>query len=438
MSSKAKSRTPVAAAADGADEVDSSEEIELSDAPPQEVGAGGSDDDDDVDEPPSDEDDENDNRDAEDVPDPDDASAPPLPSAPPSRSPPGADELMRSQSGQPIRMHREVWGHWSMSDYGAIKVRGPTYLDDGVKIPPACPPALEIVHLEIYQCDQQIFHVCSKKDNWLQRYRREQAAKAAAAAGKGGKKKKGAAGNGAAAAASAAAASASPSPSPSAGSSASDSDSPRELPMLPGADDLPDLSSAEGLRPFDDDFFFVVVFHVQTAPCFHLVMYFQRRDVVRRANEAANGVDSLEEEHDPEEVRVAQEAFDRLFTRWIAGDSQWRSQRLKLLPFLVEGGNWFVSKAVGNRPAILGNKIRSIYHCNPEQNYMEVDIDVSASRVGSAIFRVVKGYASYLTLDLTLILEGQDDDELPESILGGCRLRQIDLSRPEFRDPPLD
>jgi hypothetical protein len=54
------------------------------------------------------------------------------------------------------------------------------------------------------------------------------------------------------------------------------------------------------------------------------------------------------------------------------------------------------------------------------------------------LLSVVKGYASYLTLDLTLLIEGQEEDELPEVILGGCRLRRVDLSLPEARDPPSD
>lgn len=46
--------------------------------------------------------------------------------------------------------------------------------------------------------------------------------------------------------------------------------------------------------------------------------------------------------------------------------------------------------------------------------------------------------AAYLTLDLTLLIEGQEDDELPEVILGGCRLRRVDLSLPEVRPTPTE
>lgn len=48
----------------------------------------------------------------------------------------------------------------------------------------------------------------------------------------------------------------------------------------------------------------------------------------------------------------------------------------------------------------------------------------------------MKGYASYLTIDLTMLIEGQEEDELPEVILGGCRLRKLDLSKTELRTRP--
>ena len=210
---------------------------------------------------------------------------------------------------------------------------------------------MEIVHLEMYQCDTQIFHVCSYKDNWLQKYKRAAARvaaqKAASPAAGAGKKKKG---DAAAASASASAASS------SAEEAHVDPDEP-----------LPDLSSGEGLRPFDDDFFFVVNYHVQSNPSYHLTMYFQRREVAQAA--AAEGI---QEEHDEEEAAEAQAAFDRLFARFVAGDTAYRNKRLKLLPFIVEGGNWFVSKAVGNRPVIIGSRITTTYHCDANMNYMEV------------------------------------------------------------------
>jgi len=194
-------------------------------------------------------------------------------STPPAPPDSDADDIMRTQSGKIIHMHSDVWGHWSQTDHTAIRVRGAEYLYDQVKIPPPCPPMMEIAHLEIYQVQGQIFHVCSKKDNWLQQYKAKQKQKlqggggsvaAPSAPSAKGKhhhhKARGSAGSSPALAPAAAPASA-PAPAPAAASSGgwgagyfgwgSSASVPPPMPALP------DLSSGAGLRPFDPDFFFV-------------------------------------------------------------------------------------------------------------------------------------------------------------------------------------
>jgi hypothetical protein len=194
-------------------------------------------------------------------------------STPPAPPDSDADDIMRTQSGKIIHMHSDVWGHWSQTDHTAIRVRGAEYLYDQVKIPPPCPPMMEIAHLEIYQVHGQVFHVCSKKDNWLQQYKAKQkqklqggggsAAAPSAPSAKGKHhhhKARGSAGSSPALAPAAAPASA-PAPAPAAASSGgwgagyfgwgSSASVPPPMPALP------DLSSGAGLRPFDPDFFFV-------------------------------------------------------------------------------------------------------------------------------------------------------------------------------------
>lgn len=87
----------------------------------------------------------------------------------------------------------------------------------------------------------------------------------------------------------------------------------------------------------------------------------------------------------------------------------------------------FVKKAIGNKPAILGNKITTTYHYSVARNYFECDVDVGSSKVGSGIFKIVKGYAKSLTVDMSFLLEGQEEEELPEVLIGGIRMHQIDV-----------
>ena len=169
---------------------------------------------------------------------------------------------------------------------------------------------------------------------------------------------------------------------------------------------LPELCSGHDFcAPLLCSLFQVVNFHVQTAPTFHLTMYFQRRDVAQKAARAHGGeggaANADEEEYEPRAAAAARKSFDTLFERFVRGDTAFRNSRLKLLPFVVDGGSWMVNKAVGNRPAIIGKAMATTYHCNAAQNYMEVDIDVAGSRIGSGIFRVVKGRSKWRIIGAT-------------------------------------
>lgn len=318
-----------------------------------------------------------------------DQVAPTPPPPPSSASPVDESLVMRTQSGLALHMHPEVWGRWSMTDYAAIKVRSKEYVQSGVKIPPPCPPTMEIIQLEIWQCEKQVYHVCSYKDNWLRKFK---AAQAAAGAGKPRVSPQ--------PSSSPSRSSSPPSASSNASSASSASSSSSSAPR--------DLSSGAGLRPFDDDFFFVAHFCVQTNPTYHLTMYFQRREVARAngqqqaaasppaASASASASPSSpssptlffdEEKHEPRAAAAAKQSFDTLFSRFINASTEWRNSRLKLIPFVVDGGNWFVQKTVGQRPAIIGRKIDTKYYCDPELNYMEVRQTQASRFAGLTIAR---------------------------------------------------
>ena len=89
-----------------------------------------------------------------------------------------------------------------------------------------------------------------------------------------------------------------------------------------------------------------------------------------------------------------------------------------------------VTRMVGQTPAILGNKLTTIYHegtCGPIR-YLEVEVDVGSSSIGSTILNVVEGYSKTITIDLSFLIEAQTTEELPEQLLGGVRLERPDLS----------
>eukprot|EP00457_Paulinella_chromatophora_P002388 gb/GEZN01002392.1/.p1 GENE.gb/GEZN01002392.1/~~gb/GEZN01002392.1/.p1 ORF type:complete len:729 (-),score=113.56 gb/GEZN01002392.1/:136-2322(-) len=124
--------------------------------------------------------------------------------------------------------------------------------------------------------------------------------------------------------------------------------------------------------------------------------------------------------------------FITMLNSYLSKDGEFRDACLKLIPQVIEG-SWMVRKAVGTTPAIVGKKLTQSYTGNG-RTYLETVIDVGSSQIGSSILGMVKSYASNLTIDLSFTLQGKQEDELPERLLGGLRLSGLNL----FQIPPLD
>jgi len=118
-------------------------------------------------------------------------------------------------------------------------------------------------------------------------------------------------------------------------------------------------------------------------------------------------------------------------------NDEYRNDKLKLIPSVVEGG-WIVKRGVGNKPAIIGRKITTTYHKG--NGFYEIMIDVGSSKVAGAIMGLVKGYTASLVIDLAFVLESHTDAELPEQILGSTRFYRPDCNElntyPHQEDKP--
>jgi len=95
-----------------------------------------------------------------------------------------------------------------------------------------------------------------------------------------------------------------------------------------------------------------------------------------------------------------------------------------MIPTVVEG-NFLVKKACGETPAILGKKLPQ--HFGNGSNYFEIVIDVTQSAMAGSLVKLMIGYAKRLVIDLSFLIEGQSEDELPEELIGGLRFSRIDL-----------
>jgi hypothetical protein len=126
--------------------------------------------------------------------------------------------------------------------------------------------------------------------------------------------------------------------------------------------------------------------------------------------------------------------FERMLKQFIEGTDEYRNARFKIIPGIPDG-SWFVQTTVGNKPALLGNKLTTTYYKG--DNFFEVEVDVGSSVMAIGILRVVAGYANSLDLELAFLFESQSDDELPERVLGGVRVRKPQLTPPWWDEVTL-
>eukprot|EP00293_Proteomonas_sulcata_P003237 CAMPEP_0184327998 /NCGR_PEP_ID=MMETSP1049-20130417/143386_1 /TAXON_ID=77928 /ORGANISM="Proteomonas sulcata, Strain CCMP704" /LENGTH=209 /DNA_ID=CAMNT_0026650283 /DNA_START=730 /DNA_END=1359 /DNA_ORIENTATION=+ len=122
--------------------------------------------------------------------------------------------------------------------------------------------------------------------------------------------------------------------------------------------------------------------------------------------------------------------FARCFQRFLDGDDQYRNSKLKLIPSVVEA-HWLVKKTIGKPvPALIGNKMPTYYR--KTQDMIECSCDVTSNMAAAAIVGVVKSACKGIVCDLVILLEGKEEDELPERVIGATRFIKHDLSKYPF------
>ncbi len=122
------------------------------------------------------------------------------------------------------------------------------------------------------------------------------------------------------------------------------------------------------------------------------------------------------------------EADDCRVSEGLFPASDFRNERFKLIPNIVEGP-FIVRKAVGNTPALLGKKLTQRYFRGA--HYIETDVDVSSSVVALNVVGLCRGYAKQIIVDIGICLEGRAESELPEQMIGVVRLLHPEVHRAE-------
>ncbi|XP_059628320.1 protein ENHANCED DISEASE RESISTANCE 2-like [Cornus florida] len=115
-----------------------------------------------------------------------------------------------------------------------------------------------------------------------------------------------------------------------------------------------------------------------------------------------------------------------ILERFVNGDNAYRNSRFKLIPYISKG-SWLVKQSVGKKACLVGQALEVNYARG--KNYIELDIDVGSSTVARGVASLVLGYLNNLVVEMAFLIQGNTQEELPEFLLGTCRLNHLDMSK---------
>jgi hypothetical protein len=123
---------------------------------------------------------------------------------------------------------------------------------------------------------------------------------------------------------------------------------------------------------------------------------------------------------------------ERNVIRFLTGNDAQRQDKLKLIPVCIEGP-WVVRQMIAGKPAVIGKRLPVKYKYHPADHSrgsemcFEADLDISASDpVGKKVVKLCTTYLTSVTVDIGVVIEGIDQDELPEQMLGCVRIHKLD------------
>ncbi|KAJ1425953.1 START-like domain superfamily [Sesbania bispinosa] len=115
-----------------------------------------------------------------------------------------------------------------------------------------------------------------------------------------------------------------------------------------------------------------------------------------------------------------------LLESFIKGDDAFRNSRFKLIPYISKG-SWIVKQSVGKKACLVGQALEIHYFHG--KNYLELGIDIGSSTVARGVVSLVLGYLNHLVIEMAFLIQGNTREELPEFLLGTCRLNHLDASK---------
>ncbi|CAL1404264.1 unnamed protein product [Linum trigynum] len=115
-----------------------------------------------------------------------------------------------------------------------------------------------------------------------------------------------------------------------------------------------------------------------------------------------------------------------LLQSFVNGDDAFRNSRFKLIPYISKG-SWIVKQSVGKKACLIGQALEMNYFRG--KNYLELGVDIGSSTVARGVVSLVLGYLSNLVIEMAFLVQANTEEELPEYLLGTCRLNHLDASK---------
>ncbi|XP_050157500.1 protein ENHANCED DISEASE RESISTANCE 2-like isoform X2 [Malus sylvestris] len=115
-----------------------------------------------------------------------------------------------------------------------------------------------------------------------------------------------------------------------------------------------------------------------------------------------------------------------LLHAFVNGDDSYRNSRFKLIPYISKG-SWIVKQSVGKKACLVGQALEVHYFRG--KNYLELGVDVGSSTVARGVVNLVLGYLNNLVIEMAFLIQANTEEELPEVLLGTCRINQLDASK---------
>ena len=72
--------------------------------------------------------------------------------------------------------------------------------------------------------------------------------------------------------------------------------------------------------------------------------------------------------------------------------------------------------------------------CCRGPGHFEVDVDVGSSRAAASVVGLVSPVTTGQVIDMAIVLEGREEQELPEQLLGTVRFTKVDMKSAAYLD----